>query len=237
MRISLMCVAIAGLASSALADGNVLVWSSGNRETTGDIAAYLQASECFDSVTWTDTLDTLPLGTLTGYDRILYFTNGSNGQDPNAIGDVLADYADTGRRLVLGVFSWANQGGNTLGGRIVSDEISPFVVQGTSLYTTSTMGSTDGSGYWTGVNALSSFFRDSVGLTAGSTLHGSWADGVPLLASKGNVAAVNFFPDFTWNGVDGDHQQLIINTLCQVPTPGAAGLAGIALLAAGRRRR
>lgn len=237
MRIAVCVLALAGSASMALADGSVLVWSTGNRDTTGDVASYLRASGCFDSVDWVNTNVTLPLTTLANYDRVLYFSNSSEGQDPTAIGDVLADYADTGRRLVLGVFSWAEQGGNTLGGRLISDGYSPFVSQGGSLYSTGTLGTTDGSFYWAGVNSLSEFYRDNVAVIGGATLHGSYADGVPLLATKGNVAALNTFVDYTWGGVSGDQQQLVINVLCNIPAPSTAAMAAAGMLLVGRRRR
>ncbi len=237
---SLFVLAIAGAASLAQASNKVLVWSTGNNAFGGhteQIAAYLTASGKFDSVDWQDTDSALPYSTLNTYDRVLYFSNASNLQDPAAIGNVLADYADSGRRLALGVFSWADQGGNTLGGRIISDGISPFTLTGPSLYFTSSLGSTDGSAYFTGVSTLSAYFRDSVSITPGATLRGSWLDGTPMLATKGNVVGVNFFPDASFGNIAGDYQQAIINSLATVPSPGAFTLTGAGFLAITTRRR
>lgn len=232
-RLVALCVGVGALAGAASAQ-SVLVWATGNSGgDTSDVASWLMASGSFSSVDSTDDLN-VPLSTLLNYDKVLFFTN--SGGDPDANGDVLADYADAGRRLVLATFSWANQGDNTLGGRLIADEISPFLVEGSSLYTSVTLGSTDGSAYWSGVNAISGLYHDDVMLSTGATLHGSWSDGEPLLASKGNVAAVNLFPDDSYGNVSGDYRQLFVNALT-VPAPGAAGLLALAGLAASRRRR
>ncbi|HRJ50166.1 MAG: hypothetical protein KF787_02255 [Phycisphaeraceae bacterium] len=239
MRLSLTLLAVAGLASAAAASNNVLVWSTGNDYfgQTEAIAAWIQASGQFDSVTGINDDNALPLATLNAYDRVLYFSNHSDLQDPTAIGDVLADFADTGKRLVLAVFSWADQGGNTLGGRVISDEISPFTFINSSIYNEVALGATDGSAFWNGVNSLSAGYRDNVAITTGSTLHGSWSDGVPALASKGNVVGVNMFPDLAFGFYSGDAEQLFVNALIEVPAPGFAGLAFAGVIAAGRRRR
>lgn len=229
-------VVFAGVATSAIAANNVLVWSTGNLGSQ-DVGDYLTASGAFDSVTVIESDATLSLGTLTAYDRVLYFSNSSAGQDPTAIGDVLADFADTGRRLAIGVFSWADQGGNTLGGRIMTDQISPFAVSGSSIYNEVALASNDGSAFWTGVNTLSAGYRDNVSANPGATVRGLWADGVPALATKGNVVGVNMFPDLSYGFYSGDAQQLFVNALGAIPTPGTAGIFGLALVAAGRRRR
>lgn len=239
MRIALCIAALAGVASSAMASSNVLVWSTGNTAgNTAGVAAYLAASGQFDSVTGINSNTALTAAELAPYDRVLYFSNTSDSQDPTAVGDALADYADTGRRLVLGVFSWANQGNNTLGGRIIADQISPFVLSGSTLYTPANLGATDGSAFWTGVNSLNAGFRDKVTLTAGSTLRGSWEDGVAAVATKGNVVGVNMFPDLVFGFYSGDAQQLFVNALtAEIPAPGTASLMAFGLIAAGRRRR
>ncbi len=238
MRIALCIAAFAGVASSAMASSNVLVWSTGNFGSTAGVASYLAASGQFDSVSSIESDTALTAAELASYDRVLYFSNSSSAQNPTAVGDALADYADTGRRLVLGVFSWADQGNNTLGGRIIADQISPFVLTSSSIYNQVSLGATDGSAFWTGVNTLSAGYRDNVVLTAGSTLRGSWADGVAALATKGNVVGVNMFPDLSYGFYSGDAQQLFVNALtAEIPAPGTASLMAFGLIAAGRRRR
>lgn len=228
-------VALAGVANAE----TVLVWSTGNDNVGGNttnIAAWLQASGRFTSVDATGS-DYVDFNTLNSYDKVLYFSNTSGFQDPTAIGNVLADFADTGKRLVIGTFAWADQGGNTLGGRIMNDGISPFTITGSSIYSMVSIGSTDGSAFWNGVNSIDGFFHDNVGVTSGATLRGSWSDGSPLLATKGNVVAVNLFPEDAFGMVSGDYRQLFTNALDEVPAPGTVGALSIFGLAALRRRR
>ena len=145
---------------------------------------------------------------------MLFFTSfPTSSADFDAIGDVLAGYADSGRRLVLAVFAWSTQLGNTLGGRIISDAISPFRFEGASLYTDVTLVSTDGHSIWDGVDTLSGYFHDDVVLVTGAVEHGTWSDGEPAAASKGNVFAINLFPDPTGGSIGGDYQRLFANAL------------------------
>ena len=69
--------------------------------------------------------------------------------------------------------------------------VEPMLVEGSSRYTNVTIASTDGSAYWTGVNQINGFFHADVRLATGAVSHGTWTDGEALVASKGNVAAVN----------------------------------------------
>lgn len=219
LRTFLALVPLALVTSSSFAE-TALVWATGNAGAgTQVVADYIESLGCFDTVDGIDA-DFVPLATLTNYDAVLYFSNGSGSQNPTAIGDVLADYADTGRRLVLATFSWADQGSNTLGGRLILDGISPLLTQGTSLYTNVTMASNDGSGFFTGVATVNGFYHDNVMLSGGAVERGTWSDGEPLLATKGNVVGVNLFPDDTWGQVSGDHRQLFANAMCfELATP------------------
>lgn len=198
----------------AHAGDRVLVWATGNGgEDTAGVAADLSANGDFEVVDWVDQNAALALSGLTQYDAVVYFSDQSQDQDPAAIGNVLADYADTGRCLVLATFSWANQGVNTLGGRIVTDAISPFVVVGSSLYAYVDMASNDGSAMFDGVSTVAGYFHDDVGLTTGAALRASWTDGSPLVASKGMVRGVNFCPDASLGSLTGDYDVLLANVV------------------------
>ena len=222
MRLRILCTVLAGVLAAvpSLAD-TALVWSSGNPDgNTAGVAAYIAQYGCFSTVEAVDA-DFVPLSTLVNYDVVLYFSNHSGSQDPVAIGDVLADYADTGRHLVIATFSWANQGGNTLAGRVISDQISPLLPLGSSVYSSVTMSSHDGSGYFIAVNSVDGYYHDDVSLAAGAVLHASWSDGEPMLADKGNVVGIDLFPDDSFGLISGDYKKLFANAMC---SPGATAV-------------
>lgn len=224
--------------SAASYSYSVGVWSTGEF-SPNSVTDFLSASGQFSSVTQINTNDASAVN-LSGFDSVLYYSNGSQDQDPTAIGNKLADYADTGHRLVIATFAFANQGNNTLAGRIMTAGYSPYSVAGSSLYTTSTLGATDGSAFWNGVNSISNHFRDNVSVVAGATNLGSYADGVSLLAKQGNVVGLNLFPNGSYLGVSGDYQQLTINALtvnaAAVPEPTTMVALGLGVLALKRKK-
>lgn len=229
-------ILIASLALTAGLNAQVLVWSTGNSTTsTQAVANYLTATNLFGTVTAINTT-TLTLADLDDYAAVLFFTNSSSGSDPQN-GNVLADYANLGRPLVLATFAWADQGGNTLSGRIISEAISPVVLTGSSRYTTVTIATKDNSNFLQGVTSITGYYHDSVAAVTGATVHATWSDGTPLLVSKGNVVAVNLFP--TSDMVSGDYQKLFANALYYaVPEPSTYALmaVGVALVFWLRRR-
>lgn len=235
----LSVAAALAIPAGALASSNVLVWSTGNSQSfTDNVAAWLYASGQFDSVTGIESVPTLSFNTLNSYDRILYYSNGSAGQDPDAIGDVLYQFSQTGKRLVLSTFAWANQGGNTLAGDIIDLQASPLLVEGSSLYSNVTMASNDGSALFTGVNSVGGYFHDDVKLSANGTQNATWSDNEPMVASNGNIIGVNLFPDDGYGNLSGDYRQLFVNALTdRVPAPGSGAVLGLAGLCAARRRR
>lgn len=233
-RLPFKLLAIASLlaASTVASATNVGVFSTGNNAsgTTG-VAAWLQASGQFSSVTGTD-LGSLSAGDLAGYDAVLYFSNASSAQDTATIDAVLNAFADSGRRLVLATFGFANQGYNTLGSAFLSGSHSPFSIHGASLYSNVTVGSTDGSALFNGVNAITGYYHDNVSAAAGAVLRASWSDGSALVAQRGNVIGVNLFPDDAWGEVSGDHRQLFVNALAApVPEPASYALMALGLVA------
>lgn len=220
------------------ARAQLLVWSMGNSQSnTQAVANWLQSSGQFSSVTAIDSTS-LTLPDLTNYQQVLFFSN--SGGDP-AVGNTLGDYAATGRRLVVATFSWADQGNNTLGGRFITDQISPFVLTGTTLYTNSTIGQIVDATLFTGVNAINGYYRDRVAPTSGAHVLAYWADGTPMVAVKNNVVAISLFPDDSFSNVSGDYRQLFVNalTLQAIPEPSTYALLalGLGALVWLRRRR
>lgn len=213
----------------------------GNNQTnTQGVADWLTASGQFTSVTAYDgTAKTLT--DLLSYNEVLFFSNSNSGSDP-LVGNVLADFADTGRRLVVATFAYANQGGNTLSGRFITDAISPVTFNATTLYSNATIGTTDGSALFNGVGSITGYYRDSVTATVGATIRATWSDGKPLAVSKNNVIAITLFPDDSYGQVTGDYRKLFINSLLPsaIPEPSTYALLGLGLaglLWRNRRRR
>lgn len=220
------------------ARAQLLVWSMGNSQSnTQAVANWLQSSGQFSSVTAIDSTS-LTLPDLTNYQQILFFSN--SGGDP-AVGNTLGEYAATGRRLVVATFSWADQGNNTLGGRFITDQISPFVLTSTTLYTNSTIGQIVDATLFAGVNAINGYYRDRVAPTSGAHVLAYWADGTPMVAVKNNVVAISLFPDDSFSNVSGDYRQLFVNalTLQAIPEPSTYALLalGLGALVWLRRRR
>ncbi|MCD4747858.1 MAG: hypothetical protein K8R59_00675 [Thermoanaerobaculales bacterium] len=206
--LSMCCV------NSHSAEIAVLVWATGNgAENTPSVAAYLMILGGFPAVDVIDQEATVPLSTLTQYDAVVYFSNQSQTQDPVAIGDVLADYADTGACLVIASFAWANQSTNSLAGRIITDGISPFVATGVPAYEYASMDWNDGSAIFDGVNSLTTHFQNTVSPSFATVINATLDDGLPLVATKDNVVAVNFFPDNSHYDPTGDYDILFANAV------------------------
>lgn len=218
-RTLFLVLGLAVIAAPAMA-ATAFVWATGNAGAgTAGVAAYVQQyGGCFTTVDYSDA-DAVPLNTLLGYDAVLYFSNSSGGQDPNAIGDELADYVAAGKHLVVATFSWAEQGSNTLGGRFITDGISPFLANGGSLYTPVTMRDNDGGCYFNQVSSISGLYHDNVILSTGAVQHATWSDNMPLLADKGNVVAIDLFPDDSFGSIGGDYKQMFGNAMCCIPGP------------------
>lgn len=210
-----------------------LVWSTGD-STSNDqaIANWLTATGLPGPVTAYDGYNgaTGILGTtgspisasdLQGFQAILYFSNSNSGADPAAIGNALAQFANTGRRLVIATFAYADQGTNTLGGNIITNSISPVVLNAPTLYSTATMASNVGGPLFAGVHTISGYYRDSVTPVAGATVLATWSGGDPFVVSKGNVIAITLFPDASYGSVSGDYEQLFTNalTVASIPEP------------------
>lgn len=232
-------VALASPAAAQLPDVAIVAAASGAltdcRYT--DVQAFLQSSGQFASVDVIDCVTTTPaLADLLPYEAVLTWSN-TNYFDPVGLGDLLADYSDTGGAVVVTVFGNTTTGAlRFLQGRWMTGgyEIIP-AAQGNASNAAS-LGATlvPGHPIMSGVTALSaaSAFRP---LTSTPLLQGTviaqWDDGSPL-AIEGNTPGrvdLGLYPPpstcnaaFWDNSTHGD--RLIANALTFAVSRARAGL-------------
>ncbi len=183
----------------------------------GDVRAKIEGTRLFSAVDLYDiTITTPTLIELQSYDAVLFYS--SVGWDGVAVGDVLADYMDTGGGVVLSTFAY-NDDGLGVAGRIESDGYLAFTRAGQDSGTPLTLVAdlpdhqilTNVSSFDGGTNS----FHETFALTAGATLVAHWDNGYPLVATNeaaaGRIVGLNFFPpssdvrgDFWDASTDGD---------------------------------
>jgi len=173
---------------------HVLVASSDNFPT--GLATFLMAQPDISAVDHFDCRTALPtLEYLQGYDVVIAVSD-NNWYDRVAMGNLLADFVDAGGKLIVAVFCWADDNGWALDGRFITEGYSPFVnLGGDNLYDWADLGAFNASHpVMAGVTAAGDWYRDDVILGAGAGLIAAWNDGVPFVAEKNCVIAVNSYP-------------------------------------------
>jgi len=137
--------------------------------------------------------------------------------DMDAACDNVASYIDSGGKVILTTFCWANQGNNTIRGRLLND-YSPFQISGFSLYSWADLGTyASEHPIFQGVSTLHAYFRDDVSLSSGASLLATWNDDHLFVAEKGNAVAINTalhtpYPVYS-DGWTGDGWILLHNTV------------------------
>jgi len=120
------------------------------------------------------------------------------------MGNVLADYADVGGKVILAVFHWTGDAPWTLGGRFMEQFYSPFINAGIGNHdSTASLGNYDASHLiMQGVVTASDLYRDYVNLDPGAYLVASWSDGEEFIAAKDNAVAINSYSgyNYQWTG-------------------------------------
>jgi hypothetical protein len=146
------------------------------------------------------------LVTLNGYDAVLVYSD-YGFADNVAMGDVLADYVDGGGRVAVATFSlWTDDELVGMSGRLSTGGYLPFT-QGPFVagYHAVLEADLPASPYLANVTSFDggeASFRNSVELASGATLIAHWSDSTPLVAVKGDVVGLNFFPPSS-NAVEG----------------------------------
>jgi len=178
---------------------DVLLVAADDSPSVAAVQTYLSA---FSDIATVDTFDattgTPTLSYLQNYDAVLVWSNYAFDNSA-ALGDVLADYVDSGGGVVVTTFSYHSS--VLLAGRLIDEQYSPFVTAGPGLFSWADLGWYDPTHpIMTGVTSISGFYRDDVSLTSGATLVASWDDGQPFVAQKGQVVGVTL-----WCGWQDDH--------------------------------
>src|SRR5207237_4803011 len=108
--------------------------------------------------------------------------------DATAMGNVLADYQDSGvGAVVVSTFAFDSRGPWLLAGRWVTGGYTPYNSTSQTNFSTNTANITQpGSCLMQGVTTLTAFYRNGVTLTSGAVSVADWTDGPPAVAYKAN---------------------------------------------------
>ena len=150
---------------------------------------------------WDDYWDGTPtLGDLTPYDVVIVWNDYAYG-DPEALGNVLADYVDAGGKVILTAFNWYDE--DQLQGRLMKHYSPLLSTNEGNWMSEASLGTFDhNSRIMQGVTSVSDKYRDKVDLAPGAELIASWDDGEEFVAVKGSVVAINTYsgPYYQWTG-------------------------------------
>jgi hypothetical protein len=158
------------------------------------------------------------LAQLQEYDAVLVYSDASFA-NPTAMGNVLADYVDSGGGVVLATFAFWNGNGLGIEGRIKTGGYLPFTTGSQAQPGNLALVAVDAQhpildGVASFNGGTSSYHNAPIAVTAGSTLVANWSNGQPLIATKtttvGRVVGLNFYPpssdvrgDFWRSNTDG----------------------------------
>lgn len=163
-----------------------------------DVQSKLMGTGRFSSVTLIDCTSTTPsVATLQGYRAVLTWGD-DDYADPTTLGNNLATYAGGGNTVVVATFALGADGEDyDIAGGIVA--LLPFVQGIDEGYAAdlTLVADVPGSPLLAGVSSFdggSASYRDDVTLASGATQVAHWSSGLPLVAYKGNVVGLNFWP-------------------------------------------
>jgi hypothetical protein len=179
---------------------NVLLLASGDDPTI--LRTGLSAFPDIDAVDYFDCSITAPtVDDLISYDVVVAMSNSSYA-NATQTGNALADYVDTGGKVIQAVATFAIGGGWELAGRFVTEGYGPFVHGGAEFFGHS-LGNFDADHpIMDGVTTLTDGLPAGVSLQGGAEWVADWNNGTPLVATQDrDVVGVNIFAfdsgDFT----------------------------------------
>ena len=226
-----MVVAVAaGLAAGATSAATSTVAICATLGEDAPIQADLVGTGFFTTVDILNCASATPsLATLQGYDAVLAFPD-SSYSNFSQLAQNLADYVDGGGHVVLAQWGFASCCGTWWGTVLDTGNYLPYT--GTNVKNSGVSQSLviddSSSPLLAGVNSVSAnsggySWAANVSLRAGATSVAHWSGGQSAVAFKGNVVALNLWPNNTLNS--GDWIQLLANALgsTSVPSQGRAG--------------
>jgi hypothetical protein len=234
----LLCVAVAAIvgAAEALPPLNVL-WlyaDVGMPDTTlgWRLRALGDSVEYYDVRLATPTLDELLPYDAVGTHSAARFA------DPNALGNILADYVDSGGGIVLANFCFADDGFG-LTGRVMTGDYATLTL-GSAMFVTQSLGWYDPAHpVMSGVTSVQDYYRTVPSLCPGAESVANWADGLPYAGVSANqkVVGLNQYPGaYPDPDRQGDWALMIHNALGfvsgavpSIEEPGRRELPGFAL--------
>lgn len=204
--------------TNVVADTSALEWPqainvgvlSPDGDSMQDLVDLINGMSGMTAARITGDLSTMTLGDLLPYNLIVTSNNnkwGDAGGNPN-IGNILADYVDSGGKIIMADFAWDNVGWE-LTGRIMADGYTPYQTA-TGDQDNTTLGSYDNTHpVMQGVTDMSlsgSVTHQSLPLETGADWIADWADGTPCVYAQGtDVLGFNFLldwgdPGWPWAG-------------------------------------
>ena len=259
-RAALVCASVLGSiiaspsASAQLPDVAIVAAAGTTPADTRftDPQAKLMGTGLFNSVAIINAGTTTPtLAQLQAFDAVITWSN-LNYQDATALGNVMADYVDSGGGVVVAVFANATTAtARVLGGRWETGGYEIIDAPGASTTGAASLGNilVPGHPIMQGVNTFaggtSSFRPSTTAVTAGSTRVAEWSYGRTLVATgvSPRRADLGFYPpsnavSATWWDQNTDGARLMANALTYtvIPEPSFLGVAAIGCIALLRRR-
>jgi len=167
---------------------------------TEDVLAKLTGTCRFSQIDQLDISGSTPdLATIMSYDAAFYFSSQA-AIDPTTLGNELADFVDAGHRVVV-AFAGYHDSYPGIYGRLRTDGYLPFttslvVLNGTTQTLVADMPDSPllaGVAFFSGGTTS---WREEVALAPGAIQIAHWNDAAstPLVAAKGGVVGLNFFP-------------------------------------------